>query len=290
MESLLQALINGVMLGMMYVVIALGLTLVYSILGIVNFAHAEFYMMGGFLTWLLYVRMGLNYFLVLPVAIVVVGLFAMLVERVFFRPFRGKVLEAFIISLGLIWIFQEAAQKIMGVWDKGAPSAFPGTITIFNISFHVERLVVTIIGGVLLLAMYFFITKTKLGRAMRAIAQDRECAAFQGVNIDKISTITFGVGGALAASAGVLLGPVLFINPYMGAPVILKAFIIIILGGLGSIPGCLLGGLFLGMVDAVGSLYANSQAVEIFTFVFIFFMLVIRPQGLLGGMEAHEEE
>lgn len=290
MESLLQALINGVMLGMMYVVIALGLTLVYSILGIVNFAHAEFYMMGGFLTWLLYVRMGLNYFLVLPVAIVVVGLFAMLVERVFFRPFRGKVLEAFIISLGLIWIFQEAAQKIMGVWDKGAPSAFPGTITILNISFHVERLVVTIIGGVLLLAMYFFITKTRLGRAMRAIAQDRECAAFQGVNIDKISTITFGVGGALAASAGVLLGPVLFINPYMGAPVILKAFIIIILGGLGSIPGCLLGGLFLGMVDAVGSIYANSQAVEIFTFVFIFFMLVIRPQGLLGGMEAHEEE
>lgn len=290
MESLLQALINGVMLGMMYVVIALGLTLVYSILGIVNFAHAEFYMMGGLLTWLLYVRLGLNYFLVLPVAIVVVGLFAMLVERVFFRPFRGKVLEAFIISLGLIWIFQEAAQKIMGVWDKGAPSAFPGTITIFSISFHVERLVVTIIGGVLLLAMYFFITKTKLGRAMRAIAQDRECAAFQGVRIDKISTITFGVGCALAASAGVLLGPVLFINPYMGAPVILKAFIIIILGGLGSIPGCLLGGLFLGMVDAVGSLYANSQAVEIFTFVFIFIMLVIRPHGLLGGMEAHEEE
>jgi len=290
MELLLQAIINGVMLGMMYVVIALGLTLVYSILGIVNFAHAEFYMMGGFLTWLLYVNMELNYFLVLPLAIVVVGLFAMVVERIFFRPFRGKVLEAFIISLGLIWVFQEAAQKIMGVWDKGAPSAFPGTITLFDIHFNVERLVVTIIGGVLLLAMYFFITKTKLGRAMRAIAQDRECAAFQGVNIDKICTITFGVGCALAASAGVLLGPVLFINPYMGAPVILKAFIIIILGGLGSIPGCLVGGLFLGMVDAVGSLYANSQAVEIVTFVFIFFMLVVRPHGLLGGMEAHEEE
>lgn len=290
MEPLFQAIINGVMLGMMYVVIALGLTLVYSILGIVNFAHAEFYMMGGFITWLLYVGMGLNYFLVLPVAIVVVGLFAMVVERIFFRPFRGKVLEAFIISLGLIWIFQEGALKIMGVWDKGAPSAFPGTLSIFNVHFNVDRLVVTIIGGVLLLAIYFFITKTKLGRAMRAIAQDRECAAFQGVNIDRICTITFGVGCALASAAGVLLGPVLYISPYMGAPVILKAFIIIILGGLGSIPGCLVGGLFLGMVDSVGSLYANLQAVEIITFVFIFFMLVVRPHGLLGGMEAHEEE
>jgi branched-chain amino acid transport system permease protein len=290
METFVQAAINGVMLGMMYVVIALGLTLVYSILGIVNFAHAEFYMLGGFLTWLLYVKAEMNYFLVLFLAVVTVGFFAMLVERVFFRPFRGKVLEAFIISLGLIWIFQESILKIMGVWDKGAPTAFPGTLKIFGSPVNMERVVVTLIGAGLLIGMYIFIKKTKIGRAMQAIAQDRECAAFQGVNIDRICTLSFGVGCALAAAAGVLLGPVLFINPYMGAPVILKAFIIIILGGLGSIPGCLVGGLFLGMVDSVGSLFVSIQAVEIFTFVFIFLMLVVRPHGLLGGIESHEEE
>jgi branched-chain amino acid transport system permease protein len=288
LATLGQASVDGVMLGMMYILIALGLTLVYSILGIVNFAHAQFYMFGGFLTWLLFGERHLSYFLTLIIAMVVIGFFGVGVERLCFRPFRGKVLEAFIISLGLIWIFEQSVLRIMGVWEQGVPSAFPGKVEILGMKFYTERLVVTLIGVGLIVALHIFIKRTRYGRAMRAIAQDRECAALQGVNIDGTCSIAFGVGCALAAAAGVLLGPVLYISPYMGGPPILKAFIIIILGGLGSIPGCLLGGLFLGLIDAIGSSFISLQAVEVITFAFIFLMLLIRPRGLMGGLKAHE--
>jgi len=283
-----QAFIDGVMLGMMYILIALGLTLVYSILGIVNFAHAQFYMLGGFLTWLLYGELRLSYFMTLIIAMISIGFFAVLVEMIFFRPFRGKVLEAFIISLGLIWVFEQSILRIMGVWEKGVPQAFPGKIEILGMKFFTERLIVTIIGAALIVGLHFFIQRTRYGRAMRAVAQDRDCAALQGVNINRTCSIAFGVGCALAAGAGVLLGPVLYISPYMGGPPILKAFIIIILGGLGSIPGCLVGGLFLGLVDAIGSSFISLQAVEVITFAFIFLLLLIRPRGLMGGLKAHE--
>lgn len=284
-----QAFVDGLMLGMMYILIALGLTLVYSILGIVNFAHAQFYMLGGFLTWYLYGEKHLNYFLVFLIAPLLVGFLSIAVERVFFRPFRGKVLEAFMISLGLIWIFEQSVLRLMGVWEKGVPRAIPGMVDIFGIKFYTERLVVTIIGAALIVALHFFIQRTRHGRAMRAIAQDRECAAIQGVNIDLTCSIAFGVGCTLAAAAGVLLGPVLYVSPFMGGPPILKAFIIIILGGLGSIPGCLIGGLFLGMVDAIGSIFVSLQLVEMVTFAFVLMVLVIRPQGLMGGIKGHEE-
>jgi branched-chain amino acid transport system permease protein len=286
--TLLQASADGVMLGMMYILIALGLTLVYSILGIVNFAHAQFYMLGGFLTWWLFGEKHLGYFLTLIIAMVGIGFFGVLVERLCFRPFRGKVLEAFMISLGLIWVFEQSVLKIMGVWEKGVPRAFLGKIEFLGIQFYTERLVVTLIGIGLIVALQFFIKYTRHGRAMRAIAQDRECTALQGVNIDLTCSLAFGVGCALAAAAGVLLGPVLYISPYMGGPPILKAFIIIILGGLGSIPGCLIGGLFLGLVDAIGSSFVSLQAVEVLTFAFIFLMLLVRPRGLMGGLKAHE--
>ena len=226
LTTLAQASVDGVMLGMMYILIALGLTLVYSILGIVNFAHAQFYMLGGFLTWLLFGERHLSYFLTLIIAMVSIGLFGIVVERLCFRPFRGKVLEAFIISLGLIWIFEQSVLRIMGVWEKGVPSAFAGKIEILGMKFYTERLVVTLIGIGPIVALQFFIQRTRYGRAMRAIAQDRECAALQGVNIDLTCSLAFGVGCALAAAAGVLLGPVLYISPYMGGPPILKAFII----------------------------------------------------------------
>jgi branched-chain amino acid transport system permease protein len=288
LATLVQACVDGIMLGMMYILIALGLTLVYSILGIVNFAHAQFYMLGGFVTWLLFGENHLNYFLTLLIAMVAIGLFGVGVERLCFRPFRGKVLEAFIISLGLIWIFEQSVLRMMGVWEKGVPRAFQGKIDFLGMKFYTERLVVTLIGVGLIIALQIFIKRTRYGRAMRAIAQDRECAALQGINIDLTCSLAFGVGCALAAAAGVLLGPVLYISPYMGGPPILKAFIIIIVGGLGSIPGCLIGGLFLGLVDAIGSSFVSLTMVEVLTFAFIFVMLLLKPRGLMGGLKAHE--
>jgi len=277
-----MCIVNAVMFAMFYILIALGLTLVYSILDIVNFAHAEFYMIGGFISYILFAQLHVNYFLTIAAAFLVVGAFGVLIEKLIFKRFRGMVLQSFIVSLGLIWIFRESMRFIFGQWPKEVPVVFKGIITIGKTSFSVERLVITIIGLLLIVGLYFFITKTKQGRAMRSIAQNPEAAALQGVDINYISSLAFGIGCGLAAIAGVLVGSVLCVSYSMGAPLILKAFIIIILGGLGSIPGCLLGSLVLGFVDSFGGAFFTAPKVEFITYILIFILLVLRPRGLLG--------
>jgi branched-chain amino acid transport system permease protein len=162
------------------------------------------------------------------------------------------------------------------------PVAFPGLLEIAGVSFSVERVIISLIGAVLIYLLHMFIKWTKPGRAMRAIALDREAALLQGVNVDHISSLAFGLGCGLAAIAGVLLGSVFYVSSSMGAPLILKAFIIIILGGLGSVPGCFLAGLILGFVDSVASLFLSIPAVTIIIYSMIFVLLIFRPQGLLG--------
>jgi branched-chain amino acid transport system permease protein len=284
MESslFLRCIVEGIMLGMLYILVAVGLTLVYSILDIVNFAHGEFYMFGGFISYVLFGQLHVNYFLTILAALFSVGLFSVLVEKLVFKPFRGQLLPAFIVSLGLIWIFRESVRFIFGNWDKAIPVAFPGIIHIGSISFSFERLIVTIVGAVLILGLHLFIQYTNWGRAMRAVAQDRDAASLQGINIDFICSLAFGIGCGLAAVAGVLLGSVYYASASAGAQMILKAFLIIILGGLGSIPGCLLGGLILGFIESFGNTFINVPTVTIITFVLVFILLLFRPKGLLG--------
>ena len=279
---LIRCIIEGLMLGMLYILVAVGLTLVFSIMDIVNFAHGEFYMLGGFISYILFGQLHLNYFLTILIALIAVGLFSVLVERLVFKPFRGQILPAFIISLGLIWIFRESIRFIFGNWDKAIPVAFPGIINVGKLTLSVERFTTALIGAILIFLLHLFIQRTKWGRAMRAIALDRDAASLQGINIDFISSLAFGIGCGLAAVAGVLLGSVYYASASMGAHMILKAFLIIILGGLGSIPGCLLGGLLLGFFESFGHTFLNIPTVTIITFAAIFILLVFRPQGLLG--------
>jgi len=279
---LIRCIIEGLMMGMLYILVAIGLTLVFSIMDIVNFAHGEFYMFGGFVSYLIFAQLHVNYFLTIVIALLAIGLFSVAVERIVFKPFRGQILPAFIISLGLIWIFRESIRFIFGNWDKAIPVAFPGIIHAGKLSLSVERLVTAVIGALLIFALHLFIQRTKWGRAMRAIALDRDAASLQGINIDFISSLAFGIGCGLAGVAGVLLGSVYYASASMGAHMILKAFLIIILGGLGSIPGCLLGGLLLGFFESFGHTFLNIPTVTIITFAVIFMLLVFRPQGLLG--------
>jgi branched-chain amino acid transport system permease protein len=279
---LIRCIIEGLMMGMLYILVAVGLTLVFSIMDIVNFAHGEFYMLGGFISYILFGQLHLNYFLTILVALISVGLFSVLVERLVFKPFRGQILPAFIISLGLIWIFRESIRFIFGNWDKAIPVAFPGIINLGKLTLSVERVSTALIGAILIFLLHLFIQRTKWGRAMRAIALDRDAASLQGINIDFISSLAFGIGCGLAAVAGVLLGSIYYASASMGAHMILKAFLIIILGGLGSIPGCLLGGLLLGFFESFGHTFLNIPTVTIITFAVIFILLVFRPQGLLG--------
>jgi branched-chain amino acid transport system permease protein len=283
-DLLVQALLNGFGLAMVYVLVALGLTLIFSILEIINFAHGEFYMLGGYVTYYAYALFGLNYFATLGLAILTVGLAGVVAERLIFRDLRGKALNAFIVSLGLLWVMQAGAQLSFGVLDKPVPSAFSGIVRVLGLIISVERLVVTLCAVVLIVGLYLFLRLSRPGRAMRAVAQDADAAALQGVNIEAVSALGFGVGCALAGGAGGLLAPVFAVSPAMGALPVVKAFIIIIVGGMGSLPGAVLGGLLLGGVEGLGSLFMGSAAVNILGFLMVIVVLLVRPRGLLGGV------
>jgi branched-chain amino acid transport system permease protein len=282
-DLLVQALLNGFGLAMVYVLVALGLTLIFSILEIINFAHGEFYMLGGYVTYYVYALFGLSYFLTLGLAILTVGLAGVVAERLIFRDLRGKALNAFIVSLGLLWVMQAGAQLAFGVLDKPVPSAFSGIVRVFGLVISLERLVVTFSAIVLIVGLYLFLRLSRPGRAMRAVAQDADAAALQGVNIEAVSALGFGVGCALAGGAGGLLAPVFAVSPTMGALPVVKAFIIIIIGGMGSLPGAVLGGLLLGGVEGLGALFMGSAAVNVLGFLMVIVVLLVRPRGLVGG-------
>jgi len=279
---LTQALVNGVMLGMVYILVALGLTLVFSIMEVINFAHGEFYMLGGFIAYYLVAGLGLNYLLTLVAAILLIGALGWVVEKIIFRPFRRDLLGAFIVSLGLLWVVQSSALLAFGSLEKTVPSPFRGTLRVLGVYFSLERLIVTVIGIVLVAGLYLFIQFSRDGRALRAVTQDSDAAALQGINVDRVSALAFALGSALAATAGVLIAPLFFVSPFMGGLPIVKAFIIIILGGMGSIPGALLGGLILGVAEGVGSIFLSLPAVNLLGFLIVIVILLVRPQGLLG--------
>jgi len=275
-------IINALITAMFYMLVAVGATLVFGILDIINFAHGEFYMLGGFIAYVLFGQLHLNYFLTLGVAFLAVGAFGFLIEKFIFKRFRRMFLQSFIVCMGLIWIFRESMRFIFGIWDKNVPVVFKGIIKIGEISFSVERVVITIVGFFLIIGLYLFIDKTNQGRAMRAIAQDPEAAALQGVDINYISSLAFGIGCGLAAVAGVLIAPLLYVSTGMGAGMIITVFNIIILGGLGSVPGCLLGSLILGFVNSFGGTFFPQALVNLMIYMSMFILLVLRPRGLLG--------
>jgi branched-chain amino acid transport system permease protein len=280
---LVQALLNGFGLAMAYVLVALGLTLIFSILEIINFAHGEFYMVGAFTTYVAFTLLHVPYVVALIAAIVVVGLAGAVAERLIFRHLRGKTLNAFIVSLGLLWVMQAVAQIAFGIQDKAVPSAFSGVLRMGGVFISYERLAVTLCAVVLIVALYAFLEWTKTGRAMRATAQDADGAALQGVNIELVSMLGFALGCALAGASGALLAPIFSVGPWMGALPVVKAFIIIIVGGMGSLPGAVLGGLMLGIVEGVGTLFFSSAAVNMLGFLLVIAVLLLRPRGLLGG-------
>ncbi len=239
-------------------------------------------MLGGFVTYYGFAVWRLGYVVTLVLAVLVVGAAGVAAERVVFRRLRGKTLNAFIVSLGLLWAMQAAAQLSFGVLDKSVPSAVSGIVRGFGLIVSRERLVVIVTALALMIALYAFLAFTRTGQAMRAVAQDPDAAALQGVNIELMSGLGFGIGCALAGAAGALLAPMFAVSPTMGALPVIKAFIIIIIGGMGSLPGAVLGGLLLGAVEGIGTLFMSSAAVNMLGFLMVIAILLVRPRGLLG--------
>ena len=281
LETLLQPLIYGLQNGTIYILVALGLTVIFSIMNVLNLAHGEIYMLGAFSVFFLSSLLHINYIIALLITMVAVGLIGVILERVFFRPARGDIITTVIVAIGLMWIIQTSAQLIFGTQTRGMAEVFVGTVTFLNVNISESRVVAGLISIVLLAGVYFFVYRTKQGRAMQAVAQDREAAALQGIDINRMGALGFGLGCALAGAAGGIVAPIFFVEPTMGINMLLKSMAIIILGGLGSIPGAALGGLILGITESYGQTFLGYASAT-FPFLIIILILLVKRTGLMG--------
>jgi branched-chain amino acid transport system permease protein len=279
---LAQSLMNGLLAGWIYILIALGMTLVLSIMGIVQLAHGEIYMLGAYVSFYFFNDVFSNFLLAIIVSTFLIGLFGVVIEKYFFRPVRGQLERALIVALGLILILQNAAVITFGGVTRVIPSPFPGVLRISGITLSWERLIAILIGIVLVGALVVFIQMTKTGQAMVAISQDLEGAALQGINVNRVSSIAMFLGSGLAAAAGSLMGAMFSISPFMGGFALMKGIAVIILGGLGSIPGAVIGGLIIGLVDGMVPLILSAHFVGLIGGIVIILILILRPQGIMG--------
>lgn len=277
-----QNLLNALMSGWIYILVALGLTLVLSIVGIVQLAHGEIYMIGAYSVYYFCVVLGLNFFLSLIISIFLVGLLGVVLERFFLRPFRNDMEGAIISTIALILILQTAVVAIAGVGYKDIPSPIQGMLVILGARLSWERLITILAGMVLVSALLIFIKKTMIGQAMVAVSENREVAALQGINVNLVSSVAMFLGCGLAAAAGALTGAIFDLSPYMGGFALMKGIAVIIMGGLGSIPGAIVGGLILGLVDGVVTPLLSVQMASIIGLAVIILVLLFRPQGLFG--------
>jgi len=281
LKFLLQPLIYGLQIGLTYILVALGFTVIFSIMNVINLAHGEIYMLGAFSVFYLCGLLHIDYIVALFISIAAVGLVGVLLERFFFRPVRGEIIATVIIAMGLMWLLQSSAQLIFGKEPRGMAEVFQGTITLFHVGISNSRVIAGLISIVLVIAVYFFVYKTKQGRAMQAMAQDREAAALHGVDSDIVGALGFGLGCALAGAAGGIMAPILFVDATMGGPILIKSLAIVVLGGMGSIPGAVIGGLILGILESYGQTYLGYPSAT-FPFLIMILVLLFKRTGLMG--------
>jgi len=281
-DLLIQSTIIGLSIGSIYILMALGLTLMFGMMHIINFAHGAIYMLGAFAIYYIFSQWGAPYFAAFVLAMLLLGTFGYLVERSIYRPIKGGSEPTLVPLLALTTFLQAAGYPVFGQLDKHVPPVFQGTRNILGVMISVERLMIIPMAGALVVGLYLFINKTKMGAAMRAIEQDKEAAALQGVNVHVVNGLAFAIGFALAAASGALMAPIFKLDPMMGEQPLLKAFIIIILGGLGSIPGAILGGLMLGLIDSIVATALGAEPAFLLSFVFIILLLLFKPTGLFG--------
>jgi branched-chain amino acid transport system permease protein len=302
-EYFLQQLINGVTLGAVYALIAIGYTMVYGIIGMINFAHGEIYMIGAFIAVISFAVLGLvgvtwvpmALLIVLIVSMVLTGLYGWTVERIAYRPLRGSFRLAPLISaIGMSIFLQNYVQIAQGAKIKPLPPMIEGRFTLmtgdnFSVSLSYMQIIIIVLTVVLMAGFSWLIAATPLGRAQRACEQDRVMASLLGVNTDRTISLTFVLGAVLAAVAGVLVtlyyGVVDF---YIGFLAGLKAFTAAVLGGIGSLPGAMLGGLLIGLIEAFWSAYFSIEYKDVAVFAILVIVLIFRPTGLLGRPEVEK--
>lgn len=299
----LQQLLNGLTVGSAYALIAIGYTMVYGIIGMINFAHGEIYMIGAYIALITITGLATLNITFLPIVLVIALILAMIVssafgwsmERVAYRPLRGgNRLNPLISAIGVSYFLKNYVLLAQGSRDIGFPLLIKGSWTFgdpngFEANFSYMQLTIFVVTIVCMVALTLFISKSRLGRACRAVAQDLKMANLLGIDTHKIIAATFVIGSALAAVAGMLLGMYYgSIDPEFGFIAGLKAFTAAVLGGIGSIPGAMLGGIVLGVAESFTSAYLSTDYKDVVSFLLLILILLFRPSGLLGKPEVEK--
>jgi branched-chain amino acid transport system permease protein len=284
MGFFLQLLANGIVLGTFYALSALGLTLVFGLMRVVNFAHGELYVVGGLIGWALTAVLGLNFFLALAIVVIVLGIAGYLIDWFLIAWVRGEGEEpTILLTIGLSIFIANTALLIVGTAPQTVLSPFLSKpLFLGPVVITQSRLVLVGLCVALIVGTYLLIQKTTLGRAMRATFQDPMAAQLAGIRTAHIYGFTFALGAALAGAAGMLLGSIYVVQATIGGVISLKAFVIVILGGMGSFAGAIVGGLILGVVEALWGGYVATGYVDAIGFALVIVMLLVRPYGLFG--------
>ena len=283
----LQHLINGVYIGSIYAVIALGYTMVYGIAKMLNFAHGDVIMVGAYISYTITSSLGLGVIPGILIAMVVCTLLGILIEGLAYKPLRGtSSLAVLITAIGVSYFLQNGAQLIWGpanisfdhIVDMKPLALFGGQVVV-----SAEAFVTLITAILVMIGLSLFVNKTKMGKAMRAVSEDRDAAQLMGINVNRTISVTFAIGSALAAIAGVLLcSKVSSVYPTVGAMPGIRAFTAAVFGGIGSIPGAMLGGMLMGLIETFGSAYVDILPSDAIVFIVLIIILLVKPAGLLG--------
>lgn len=287
MAVFFQQIINGLAQGSVYALIAIGYTMVYGIIGLINFAHGDIYMVGAFLGFFVVTKLALPFIPTLLIAMIGSALLGVLIEKVAYKPLRNSPkITLLITAIGVSLFLENGFTKLFGSDSK----AFPGTKIMVEkkiienpISITNYQLLILGVSIILVVLLQYIVFHTKVGKAMRATSFDKDAAELMGININNIISITFAIGSALAGAAGVLVGLVYTtIEPFMGVMPGLKAFVAAVLGGIGVLPGAMLGGIILGLIETLSKAYISSQLSDAIVFGILIVILIVKPTGILG--------
>lgn len=280
---ILENLISGILLGGIYIIMSLGLNLIFGVIKVVNFAHGEFLMLGMYITYWMFMLLGLDPYLSIPIAATLLGLLGMFVQKFIFNKLLADEASQIVAAIGLMIFFQNLATFLWGSDFKSVRSSYAGiNISVFDVRISATRAISFIIAIIVTMLLYFFLNKTETGMKIRATAQDRELAEIMGINSKRIYITTFGIGATLCGIAAALMSPIYYVFPVVGFTFAPLCFVIVVLGGLGSFTGTIAGGFILGILEAFIGFLVNVEVATVVAFVILLIVLFWKPTGLFG--------
>ncbi len=280
-SNLAVAFLNAVVWGMIMALIALGLNMIFGLLHIINMAHGALYMLGAVVAWYLIELTG-NFWIALVVAPLCVGIVGIAMERGLLRKIEDKPITTIICTFGIMLALQQLVLMIFGGSPRRIAAPIPYRFPLFQLQYPLMRVVIAAISALTMAGLWFFLRKTKYGLWMRAVVQDREMAVALGIPVNKVYMWTFVLGSALAAFSGVLAAPIVSVEFMMGREVLIMAFIIVIVGGMGNLEGSVIAAIMISLIQGIGSLFVAPSIATVFALAFMIIVLLIRPQGLFG--------